>query len=114
MGALDERQAAVRRDIRRRREERLKGRQDMLTKQDDFIGRQLPTTFDHVMSSDPSWMERLWYTDHPKPAGYFIFDIGLGWHPNRNVMDGFGNSKRVFRTARRAASLSAPCPAGSS
>ena len=41
----------------------------MLTKQDDFIGHQLPTTFDHVMSSDPSWMERLWYTGHPKPAG---------------------------------------------
>jgi len=28
----------------------------MLTKQDDFIGHQLPTTFDHVMSSDPAWM----------------------------------------------------------
>ena len=61
----------------------------MLSKQDDFIGHQLPTTFDHVMSSDPAWMERLWYTGHPVPAGDFIFDIGLGWHPNRNVMDGF-------------------------
>ena len=40
----------------------------MLSKQDDFIGHQLPTTFDHVMSSDPAWMERLWYTGHPTPA----------------------------------------------
>src|SRR5260370_6802041 len=61
----------------------------MLSQQDDFIGHQLPTTFDHVMSSDPTWMERLCYTGHPKPAGDVIFDIGLGWHPNRNVMDGF-------------------------
>ena len=61
----------------------------MLSEQDDFIGHQLPTTFDHVMSSDPAWMERFGYTGHPVPAGDFMFDIGLGWHPNRNVMDGF-------------------------
>ena len=78
----------------------------MLTKQDDFIGHQLPTTFDHVMSSDPSWMERLWYTGHPKPAGDFIFDVGLGWHPNRNVMDGFAGvafagKQYNFRASRR-------------
>ena len=35
-------------------------------------------------------MERLWYTGHPAPAGDIIFDIGLGYHPNRNVMDAFG------------------------
>ena len=40
----------------------------MLSKQDDFIGHQLPTTFDHVMSSDPAWMERLWYTAIRSPA----------------------------------------------
>ena len=28
-------------------------RGSMLSKQDDFLGHQLPTTFDHVMSSDP-------------------------------------------------------------
>ena len=78
----------------------------MLSKQDDFIGHQLPTTFDHVMSSDPAWMERLWYTGHPVPGGDFIFDIGLGWHPNRNVMDGFagvafGGKQYNFRVSRR-------------
>ena len=78
----------------------------MLSGQDDFIGHQLPTTFDHVMSSDPAWMERLWYTGHPIPAGDFIFDIGLGWHPNRNVIDGFAgvafNGKQYnIRVSRR-------------
>jgi hypothetical protein len=78
----------------------------MLTPQDDFIGHQLPTTFDHVMSSDPAWMERLWYTGHPIPDGDAIFDIGLGYHPNRNVMDGFAgisiDAKQYnFRASRR-------------
>lgn len=78
----------------------------MLSAQDDFIGHQLPTTFDHVMSSDPSWMERYWYTGHPTPSGDLIFDIGLGWHPNRNVMDGFAGVtvngvQYNFRASRR-------------
>lgn len=78
----------------------------MLSAQDDFIGHQLPTTFDHVMNSDPSWMERYWYTGHPKPDGDFIFDVGLGWHPNRNVMDGFAgvtlnDRQHNFRVSRR-------------
>ena len=61
----------------------------MLTAQDDLIGHQTPTTFDHVESSDPAWMERIWYTGHPAPGGEVIFDLGIGYHPNRNVMDGF-------------------------
>jgi hypothetical protein len=61
----------------------------MLTAQDDLIGHQLPTTFDQIDNSDPAWMERLWYTGHPSPAADIIFDIGLGYHPNRNVMDAF-------------------------
>ena len=61
----------------------------MLTPQDDLIGHQLPTTFDQLDNSDPAWMERLWYTGHPIPDGGIIFDIGLGYHPNRNVMDAF-------------------------
>ncbi|MDO8778678.1 MAG: hypothetical protein Q7K57_60165 [Burkholderiaceae bacterium] len=60
-----------------------------LTAQDDLIGHQLPTTFDQIDNSDPAWVERLWYTGHPAPGGDIIFDIGLGYHPNRNVMDAF-------------------------
>ncbi len=77
----------------------------MLTAQDDYIGHQLPTTFDHVASSDPAWTERLWYTGHPRDGG-LIFDIGLGYYPNRNVMDGFagvtvGEQQYNFRVSRR-------------
>ena len=61
----------------------------MLTGQDDLIGHQLPTTFDQIDNSDPAWMERLWYTGHPIDKLNLIFDIGLGYHPNRNVMDAF-------------------------
>ena len=78
----------------------------MLTPQDDFIGHQIATTFDHVASSDPAWMERLWWTGHPVPAGDVIFDLGLGYHPNRNVMDAFagvtvGNTHHNIRMSRR-------------
>lgn len=79
----------------------------MLTPQDDLIGHQTPTTFDHVMTSDPAWMERLWYTAHPIPAGDMILDIGLGHHPNRNVMDVFAGLTHAgvqtnFRASRNA------------
>ncbi|WP_428629989.1 hypothetical protein [Sphingopyxis sp.] len=79
----------------------------MLTPQDDLIGHQTTTTFDHVQSSDPAWMERLWYTGHPIPGGDVIFDIGLGYHPNRNVMDAFagitrGGEQIDFRVSRQA------------
>ena len=78
----------------------------MLTPQDDLIGHQLPTTFDQIDNSDPAWMERLWYTGHPTPAGDIIFDIGLGYHPNRNVMDAFAGvavpgRQWNFRASRR-------------
>lgn len=79
----------------------------MMTPQDDLIGHQTSTSFAHVASSDPAWMERLWYTGHPVPGGDMIFDIGLGFHPNRNVMDGFagitiGTTQYNFRASRRA------------
>jgi len=78
----------------------------MLTPQDDLIGHQLPTTFDQIDNSDPAWMERLWYTGHPAPGGELMFDIGLGYHPNRNVMDAFAGIAAPgrqwnFRVSRR-------------
>jgi len=78
----------------------------MLTPQDDLIGHQLPTTFDQIDNSDPAWMERLWYTGHPAPGGELMFDIGLGYHPNRNVMDAFAGvavpgRQWNFRASRR-------------
>jgi hypothetical protein len=78
----------------------------MLTPQDDLIGHQLPTTFDQIDNSDPAWMERLWYTGHPIPNSDIIFDIGLGYYPNRNVMDAFAGvaifgKQWNFRASRR-------------
>ena len=78
----------------------------MLSPQDDLIGHQLPTPFDQIDNSDPAWMERLWYTGHPVPGGDIIFDIGLGYHPNRNVMDAFAGvavpgRQWNFRASRR-------------
>ena len=78
----------------------------MLSPQDDLIGHQLPTTFDQIDNSDPAWMERLWYTGHPAPGGEIMFDIGLGYHPNRNVMDAFAGiavpgRQWNFRVSRR-------------
>jgi hypothetical protein len=87
----------------------------MLTPQDDLIGHQLPTTFDQLDNSDPAWMERLWYTGHPVPGGDVIFDIGLGYHPNRNVMDAFAGAavpgrQWNFRASRRLRQSSGPGP----
>ncbi|MFT3821229.1 MAG: hypothetical protein QM750_27035 [Rubrivivax sp.] len=78
----------------------------MLSPQDDLIGHQLPTPFDQIDNSDPAWMERLWYTGHPAPGGDVIFDLGLGYHPNRNVMDAFAGvavpgRQWNFRASRR-------------
>ena len=39
-------------------------------------------------TSDVRWTERYWYTAHPKSCE-LIFDAGLGYYPNCNVMDGF-------------------------
>jgi len=78
----------------------------MLTPQDDFMGHQIATTFDHVATSDPNWMERFWWTGHVAPAGDVIFDLGLGCYPNCNVMDAFagvtiGDTQHNIRMSRR-------------
>ena len=61
----------------------------MLSPQDDLIGHQLPTTFNHVVSSDDRWTERYWYSAAPTDDPSVLLDMGLGWYPNRNVMDMF-------------------------
>lgn len=78
----------------------------MLTPHDDFIGHQLPTTFHHVVSSDDRWTERYWYSGLPIGDGDVILDMGLGYYPNRNVMDAFAgitvdNVQHTYRSSRR-------------
>lgn len=59
----------------------------MLTPMDDTLWHQLPTTFDHVGTSDPRFFDRYWFaaTD---PAGGGTLQLTLGAYQNMNVMDG--------------------------
>jgi hypothetical protein len=54
---------------------------------DDTLWHQLPTTFDHVGTSDPRFFDRYWFaaTD---PAGSGTLQLTLGAYQNMNVMDG--------------------------
>jgi hypothetical protein len=59
----------------------------MLTPMDDTLWHQLPTTFDHVGTSDPRFFDRYWFaaTD---PAGSGTLQLTLGAYQNMNVIDG--------------------------
>ena len=77
----------------------------MLTSQDDWIGHQTPGVFAQAGGGDPRFTERYWYTGHPIEGAEIIFDIGLGYYPNKNVMDGFagvtiGRKQHNFRASR--------------
>jgi len=54
---------------------------------DDTLWHQLPTTFDHVGTSDPRFFDRYWFvaTD---PMGSGTLQFTLGAYQNMNVMDG--------------------------
>jgi len=78
----------------------------MISPEDDLFGRQLPTDLDHVANSDPAWVERYWYCGHELATGGIIMDLGLGYYPNHNVMDGFAGVtcegvQYNFRASRR-------------
>ncbi|MBR0899165.1 hypothetical protein JQ616_29790 [Bradyrhizobium tropiciagri] len=78
----------------------------MLTAQDDLIGHQTPATFATSGAGDVRFTERYWYTAHPIDGSELLVDIGLGYYPNRHVMDGFagvtiGRKQHNFRTSRR-------------
>jgi hypothetical protein len=53
---------------------------------DDTLWHQLPTTFDHVATSDPRFFDRYWFaaTD---PAGAGTLQLTLGAYQNMNVLD---------------------------
>jgi len=59
----------------------------LLTPLDDSPWHQIPTTFDHVGSSDPRFFDRLWFAaSDPGGAGTLQFTIGV--YQNMNVLDG--------------------------
>jgi len=54
---------------------------------DDTLWHQLPTTFDHVGTSDPRFFDRFWFAASD-PAGGGTLQLTLGAYQNMNVMDG--------------------------
>jgi hypothetical protein len=81
----------------------------MLTPQDDLLGHQTPGTFAQAGGGDPRFTERYWYTAHPVDGTPLLLDLGLGYYPNRGVMDAFagvtvGRKQYNFRASRRLGS----------
>lgn len=60
----------------------------MLSGPDETLRHQLPTTFDHVGTSDPRFYDRFFFGVHD-PEGRLSLHIGLGLYTNMNVMDGY-------------------------
>jgi hypothetical protein len=59
----------------------------MLTPLDDTLWHQLPTTFDHVWTSDPRWFDRYWFATYSQD-GRVAVQITMGAYRNMNVLDG--------------------------
>jgi hypothetical protein len=59
----------------------------MLTHLDDSPWHQLPTTFDHVFTSDPRFFDRLWFAASDRRGGGAL-QFTLGVYQNMNVVDG--------------------------
>ena len=59
----------------------------MLTPLDDTLWHQLPTTFDHVWTSDPRWFDRYWFAIYSQD-GRVAIQITMGAYRNMNVLDG--------------------------
>lgn len=58
----------------------------MLTSMDDTLWHQLPTTFDHVGTSDPRFFDRYWFAAHA-PDGSAAMHATMGAYRNMNVLD---------------------------
>ena len=59
----------------------------MLTPLDDSLWHQLPTTFDHVGTSDPRFFDRLWFAASDRQGGRTL-QFTMGVYQNMNVVDG--------------------------
>lgn len=58
----------------------------MLTALDDTLWHQLPTTFDHVWTSDPRFFDRYWFAIY-SGDGRIAIQITMGAYRNMNVLD---------------------------
>ena len=59
----------------------------MLTPLDESPWHQSPTTFDHVVTSDPRFFDRLWFAASDR-RGRSALQFTLGVYQNMNVVDG--------------------------
>lgn len=59
----------------------------MLTPLDDTLWHQLPTTFDHVWTSDPRFFDRYWFAIY-SGDGRAAVQVTMGAYRNMNVLDG--------------------------
>jgi hypothetical protein len=58
----------------------------MLTPLDDTLWHQLPTTFDHVWTSDPRFFDRYWFAIY-SGDGRVAIQVTMGAYRNMNVLD---------------------------
>ncbi|MBU3949349.1 MAG: hypothetical protein KJ882_06110 [Proteobacteria bacterium] len=61
----------------------------MLTKYDEFLCHQFPSTFDHVADSGDNWRENVWCCAYDVSGKIFLSAV-FGVSTNRNVMDSSG------------------------
>ena len=59
----------------------------MLTAMDDTLWHQIPSTFDHVGTSDPRFFDRHWFAFYA-PDGSGAAQLTMGVYRNMNVLDG--------------------------
>lgn len=59
----------------------------MLTELDDTLWHQIPSTFDHVGTSDPRFFDRYWFAVY-EPSGAAALQLTVGVYSNMNVVDG--------------------------
>ena len=76
----------------------------MLTSLDDTLWHQLPTTFDHVGTSDPRFFDRYWFALYA-PDGSAAAQITMGAYRNMDVLDGaavvvYGGKQHNVRVSR--------------
>ena len=61
----------------------------MLTKHDEMMCHQIPSTFDHVIDSGDNWRENVWTSAFDTSGKIFVSSV-FGISTNRNVMDAHG------------------------
>lgn len=59
-----------------------------ISRLDEYLIHQMPTTIDHVDNSDPRFFERSWIAVVPDGRSELIVS-GIGWYPNGRVTQGF-------------------------